>query len=126
MRLAASRPEPEQAEDFDFDRRSIGKALASISACFLPVAAYVLAHIETQEQPWMWALVFCALLYSCPSVIEWARIWSGGRWRSIGFAILLEGVMIASSILPLSVAGLAILVAINGAAAWNRAADTFK
>jgi hypothetical protein len=100
------------------------RTLAAISAAFLPVAAYVLVHVEiTPDRLWLWALVASSLAYSAPSLAQWAEGWCRSRIKAWSFAILLEGVAVASQIEPLSLAGLAILVVVNAAFAWQLAGE---
>jgi hypothetical protein len=100
------------------------RALAAIGAGFLPIASYVVAHIEALERPAMWGLVIAALLYSAPTLAEWSQSWCGSRIKAWGFTILLEGVMVASTVTALSLAGLAMLVIINAYYAWVSASVT--
>ena len=94
---------------------------AAIAAAFLPVASFVLAHIEAPTNPALWVLVAAALLFSAPTLIEWAQKWCGSKYKAIGFAGLLEGVMVFSHISPLAYAGLLILVMINAINAYTLA-----
>lgn len=98
-----------------------GRIAAAIAAAFLPVASFVLAHIEAPGNPYLWVLVAAALLFSAPTLVQWAAKWCGGLYKAIGFAGLLEGVMVFSHIAPLAYAGLSILVMINAVSAWDRA-----
>ena len=106
--------------------RTIGQFIAAIAAGFLPVASYVLAHYETKNTPAMWALVVAALTFSAPTLVEWAQKWCKSVWKAVGFAALLEGVMVASSTGWLGATGLVILVAINCHAAWALAGKNLK
>lgn len=100
------------------------RGLAAIGAGFLPIASYVVAHVEAVERPAMWGLVVAALLYSAPTLAEWSRSWCGNKIKAWGFTILLEGVMVASTVTALSLAGLAMLVIINAYYAWVSASVT--
>ncbi len=102
--------------------RTVGQVIAAIAAAFLPVASYVLAHSETARNPWMWPLIAAGLVFSAPTLADWAERWCKHKVKAWGFTILLEGVMIFAASVWLSLTGLAILVAINGHAAWNAAA----
>lgn len=99
----------------------LGAVLAAISAGFIPVASYLLAHVESDERPWLWGLVAAALAFSAPTMASWAQRWCDGVVKAWGFTILLEGVMIASDLSWLNRVGLAILLSINAAYAWERA-----
>ena len=105
--------------------RTVNRVLAACGAGFLPIASYVMAHIESHSQPWLWCLVLAALAYSAPTLATWAADWTGkGRSAFVkawGFTILLEGTMVLSHLLALSMSGLIILVAINSAQAFHRA-----
>ena len=103
-------------------KRTIGQAMASVASGFLPIASFVLAHFESKTNPLLWVLVAAALLFSAPTLAAWATKWSGNQYKAWGFTILLEGVMVFSGTPALSYAGLAILVVINAANAWDLAA----
>jgi hypothetical protein len=81
----------------------------------------VLAHIEAPTNPALWVLVAAALLFSAPTLVQWAAKWCGSMYKAMGFAGLLEGVMVFSHIPALAYAGLAILVMINAVSAWGLA-----
>lgn len=107
-------------------KRSVQAVMAGIAAGFLPVASYVIAHIEAQSNPMLYALVAAALIYSAPTLATWAMRWTGGKggWniaKACGFTVLLEGVMVLSHIIWLSLTGLAILVSINAVTAYSKA-----
>ena len=93
----------------------------------MPVASYILAHIESHSKPWLWVLVLAALAYSAPTFASWAASWTHKAHRltahlkAWGFTILLEGTMVLSHLKALSLSGLVILVAINSAQAFHRA-----
>ncbi len=95
-----------------------GRIAAAIAAAFLPIASFVLAHIEAPINPALWVLVAAALLFSAPTLVQWAAKWCGSIYKAIGFAGLLEGVMVFSHIVALAYAGLAILVMINAISAY--------
>ena len=102
-------------------KASAGRIAAAIAAAFLPIASFVLAHIEAPTNQALWVLVAAALLFSAPTLVQWAAKWCGGMYKAMGFAGLLEGVMVFSHIPALAYAGLAILVMINAVNAWNLA-----
>jgi len=108
------------------EKRTIGQFIAAVAASFLPVASYVLSHFEAKSQPMMWGLVVAALMFSAPTLVEWAQKWCKSLWKAVGFTVLLEGVMVASSTTWLGAAGLAILVVINCHAAWSMAGKSLK
>ena len=96
--------------------------MASVASGFLPIASFVLAHYESKENPLLWILVVAALSFSAPTLVLWAKKWCGGMVKAVGFAVLLEGVMVFSHTQYLSFGGLVILVVINAANAWDLAA----
>lgn len=110
-------------------RRSAQQVIAGIAAGFLPVASYVIAHIEAQQpsavlifgQPALYLLVLAALAYSAPTLATWAKRWAGSTWKAWSFTVLLEGVMVFSHIQPLSLTGLVLLVSINAVTAYGKA-----
>jgi len=104
-------------------KRTIGQVIASLSAGFLPIASFVLAHYESKTQPLLWILVVAALMFSAPTLISWAGKWCGNQYKAVGFTVLLEGVMVFSHTEALSFAGLLILVLINASNAWTLAAQ---
>lgn len=84
---------------------------------FVPLASFTLIHSEAQRQPLLWILVIGGLAYSALSVYRWAQEAFRYRIKAAGFVILLEGAMSFSSVHWLSLAGLAILIGINGVSA---------
>lgn len=103
-------------------KRTIGQFCASIAAGFLPIASYILSHHESKENPMLWILVAAALMFSAPTLADWAKKWCGGQYKAWGFTVLLEGVMVFSHTEALGLVGLGILVAINASNAWGLAA----
>jgi hypothetical protein len=100
------------------EQRTVGQGIAAVAAGFLPVASYIIAHHEVADSPVKWLLVIAALVFSAPTLAEWAERWCKGKWKAWGFTALLEGCMVFSSTEYLGYAGLAILVAINCHSAW--------
>ena len=74
----------------------------------------------------MAALVLFALLFSAPTLIEWAERWCNGKIKAIGFTVLLEGVMVFSTSEYLAITGLVILMAINCNSAWTLAGKSHE
>lgn len=97
--------------------KKLEKSIAGIASAFLSIAAYFVAHFEAPEYPWLWALVFSALLFSFPSVAGWARTWTGNNRlsavKALGFTALLEGVLVAAHSPWLNVSALVLLAGIN-------------
>jgi hypothetical protein len=56
--------------------RTVNRLRAACAAGFLPVASYILAHIESHSEPWLWVLVLAALAYSAPTLANWAATWT--------------------------------------------------
>lgn len=104
-------------------RRTINQCMAALAASFLPVASYVIAHVEAVQEGkgYLYALVACALAYSAPTLAKWAERWAGHWVKSWGFTILLECVSILSHIQWLNITAVAILVLINGVTAYGKA-----
>ena len=86
---------------------------------FVPLATFVLAHAEAGAfggHERVWALVAGGLSYSAKTVYDWAKLAFTSTVKSIGFCVLLEGVMVTSSTRWLSLAALCYLIVINGVA----------
>ena len=91
---------------------------------FIPIASYTVCHLECQQDPRLWVLVVAGLAYSAFTVYQWARIAFKHPAKALGFVILMEGVILFSHTLWLSVAALVVLITINGTAtATNLIAD---
>lgn len=103
------------------EARTISQFIAAVGGAFLPLSSFVTAHYDTTTRPMMWMLVAAALVFSAPTLVEWAERWCGSRIKAVGFAVLLEGTMILSGSAWLSYGGLAILMAINLHSAWTLA-----
>jgi VIT1/CCC1 family predicted Fe2+/Mn2+ transporter len=103
-------------------KRTIGQFVAAIASGFLPIASFVIAHHEAGTDPVLWLLVVAALMFSAPSVAGWAQKWCGNKIKAWGFTVLLEGVLVFAHHEALSLGGLAMLVMINAANAWQLAA----
>lgn len=106
--------------------RMLGQVIASAAACFLPIAAFVIAHHEVQEYPYMWVLVIASLAYSAPTVVAWAKSWAGATYKAVGFAVLLEGNLIGTHNMYLSYTGLVVICVINAHAAYINSGKAFK
>lgn len=102
---------------------TVGQVIVAIAGGFAPVGSYILAHLEAPVNPMMWIVVAAALLYSAPTLVQWAEKWCGHRAKAIGFAVLLEAIMVFSTTTALSLIGLLILVVINIHSAWQLAAE---
>lgn len=84
---------------------------------FVPLASYTLIHMEVARRPLLWVLVAGGLIYSAFSVYGWARQAFDHRLKAFGFVVLLEGTLTFCSVQWLSLAGLAILMVLNGVTA---------
>ena len=119
LRLATtSKPRVAKLKITPANSRTFGQGLAAVSAGFLPLASFIIAHQEVASRPYLWCLVAAGLAFSAPTLSEWAQRWCKSVWKAWGFTILLEGVMIFSSTTYLSIGGLAILMSINCYSAW--------
>lgn len=105
-------------------KRSAQQVIAAIAAGFLPVASYVIAHVEAVQEgkAYLYGLVVAALLYSAPTLATWAQRWAGHPVKAWAFTILLEFVAVLSHIQWLNLTGLVILVVINSFTAFGKAA----
>jgi VIT1/CCC1 family predicted Fe2+/Mn2+ transporter len=97
--------------------------LGTMLGGFVPLASYVVAHHEidpadplTSHSLVCLFLVLGGLAYSAKTVWQWGRIAFQNAFKALGFVVLLEGVMVTSHILWLSIAALVYLMAINGIA----------
>jgi len=98
--------------------------LATLLGCllggFVPLASYVVAH---QEVDWTSPgshslvslfLVLGGLIYSARTCFDWGRLAFASSFKSFGWVVLIEGVMVTSHIHWLSIAALGFLISING------------
>jgi hypothetical protein len=86
---------------------------------FVPLAVYVVAHSESGAftgHERAWTLIAGGLIYSAKTVFEWARLAFTSAFKSVGFVLLLEGVMVTSTTRWLALVALGYLIAINGVA----------
>ncbi len=100
-------------------RNRLAATIGLFAGAIVPVSIYVLAHGEAQRltpdpATWVaWGLILAGLAYSAHTVYSWARLALGGPVKSVAFAALLEGVMVASHTPWLRLTVLGYLVAIN-------------
>jgi len=80
---------------------------------FIPLAVYLVAHLETSQNALKWVLVAAGMLYSATTVYQWARIAFKHWTKAFGFVVLVEGVAVFATTPAISVGALAILVAVN-------------
>lgn len=96
-------------------------ALGFLLGGFVPIASFVVAHYELDRGTPLYLqlasyLVLGGLLYSAKTVYEWGSRAFMNAWKAVGFVVLVEGVMVTSSVPWLGYAALAYLVCINGIA----------
>jgi hypothetical protein len=88
---------------------------------FVPLASWTVAHYEVST---LWSLqalfVLGGLVYSAKTVYEWGTLAFENVWKSLGFVVLTEGIMVMSTTGWLNIAALSYLVAINGLATGVR------
>jgi hypothetical protein len=95
--------------------------LATLIGCllggFVPLAIYVVSHAAAftfTSGPA--ALVLGGLCYSAQTVYQWARLAFDNALKSVGFCVLLEGVMCTTHVHWLALLSLVYLIVINGVA----------
>jgi len=103
------------------------KLIATCAAGFLPLASYWIMHYEILTATSIdllvilkILLVLAALVYSAPTLAAWANNWTGNKYKSWGFTILLEGVMIGSNTQWLALCALGILTLVNATIAFDK------
>jgi VIT1/CCC1 family predicted Fe2+/Mn2+ transporter len=102
-------------------RNRLATFLGFLLGGFVPLASFLVAHFEltaitplyTQKALY---LVLGGLAYSAKTVWQWGTVAFHNAFKAFGFVVLLEGVMVTSHILWLSIAALVYLMAINGIA----------
>jgi len=93
---------------------------------FVPVAAWSMIHLEEMEW-WHIFLIAGASVFSALTVVDWGTIVFRRLTKALGFAVLVEGVMLGSQLTWLSILALCLLVVINGVnSAVNLVRDTQK
>lgn len=99
-------------------RNRLATVIGFLLGGFVPIAIYVVAHREAGPLALSgsWALVSGGLLYSAQTVFQWARMAFANALKSVGFCVLLEGVMVTSETHWLALVALGYLVVINGVA----------
>jgi predicted Kef-type K+ transport protein len=101
-------------------RNRLALAVGFLLGGFVPIAIYFVAHDPSTgglAPTGAWGLVGGGLLFSLQTVFQWARNAFSSAFKSVGFCVLLEGVMVSPATAHwLAVAALSYLVAINGVA----------
>ena len=82
---------------------------------FIPLVTYTVSHHEVRS-PLTWTLILGGLAYSALTVFEWAKMAFNNTFKALGFVILLEGVMVMSTVEWVRIAALVYLIAINATA----------
>jgi hypothetical protein len=98
----------------------LAASLGALLGGLVPLASYTIAHNEYDAtKPWYqiasWIVAAC-LLYSSTSVYQWGKLAFKSGVKSLGFVVLMEGILIASRTEWLAIACLVYLVAINAVA----------
>src|SRR3954470_24526314 len=101
-------------------RRKPVAAIIGATAGLVPVGVYEVGHYELTS----WSplecpkamIVYAGLLFSALTVLGWSANMFGSKAKALGFALLLEGIMMASSAAWLTAIALTYLVLINAAA----------
>lgn len=99
-------------------RHPIAALLGALLGGVVPLVTYVVAHYELRDG-WIEpraALVAGGLAYSAKTVWQWGRLAFKCPWKATGFVLLLEGVMVLSSIPWLARLALSYLMGINAVA----------
>lgn len=95
-------------------------ALIGATAGLVPVGVYEVGHYELNS----WSplecpkamIVYAGLLFSALTVLGWSVNMFGSKTKALGFTLLLEGIMMASSAAWLTAIALTYLVLINAVA----------
>jgi hypothetical protein len=104
---------------------AVGLAVGGV----IPVFTYLVAHRATSAWSLPALLALGGLIFSAPTVFDWARAALASTWKALGFVVLLEGVMVTAHTLDLAWIGyvaLAYLVLINAVATGCRLALSAK
>ncbi len=115
-RVKQDLPIVEQVRKSMHKQNRLAMTCGFILGSFVPVASFTLGHYEAPANGMMWLLVAGGLAYSAMTVFQWATIAFRHPAKALGFCVLIEGVMTFSHTLWLSLAGLTLLVIINGVA----------
>jgi hypothetical protein len=78
--------------------------------------AFVIAHYETPDRPWLWILVAGAMLFSAKTVWQFGCRAFRDPWKATGFVLIVEGVLIFSVTPWLTWIALGYLISINAIA----------
>lgn len=102
-------------------RNRLAASMGFLLGGFVPLASFFVAHFELSRAVPLYSqkalyLVLGGLAYSAKTVWQWGTIAFQNAFKAAGFVVLVEGVMVTSNILWLSIAALVYLVAINGIA----------
>lgn len=96
--------------------------LGALLGAFVPFATFMIAHHQVNTGAYAYGadpkllLVLGGLVYSARTVLQWGRLALDSGIKAIGFTVLIEGVMVASSAAWLSIVALVYLCLINAIA----------
>lgn len=90
----------------------------------VPFSVYMTAHFSVQANPFLWVLVIAGLMYSATTVFSWGigafskpnASAFATKMKSLGFVVLLEGILTFSPEHVLSIGALLTLMTINAMA----------
>lgn len=96
----------------------IAMIAAFILGGFVPAATFCLVHWGVTQSVWLWLIVAGGLIFSAKTVYHWGVVAFSNAIKAFGFCVLVEGVMTFSppSLMFLSIAGLFMLIMVNGVA----------
>jgi hypothetical protein len=104
-------------------RNPLPTTLGGMLGAVVPFGTYQVAHHDLAQADWSsWGCLIPALLvlgglcYSATTVVGWGRLAFGSTVKAVGFAVLLEGLLIAQSQQWLGVVALVYLCMINAVA----------
>lgn len=95
-------------------KNRLAMILGSVLGSIIPIATYVVAHQDVNNNKAFWILVAGGLMFSAMTVYDWTKIAFQSGFKAFGFCLLIEGVMTFSGVLWLSYVALGVLSIING------------
>ena len=128
--VAAPTPPPVEEEDISvvgqvktaFARQNrLAAVIGAAAGAIVPIGIFSVAHLEVDWQASLWEqpkmlLVLFGLLYSAKTVYQWGHQAFDDKAKAVGFVVLLEGMMVCSSLRWLAAIALVYLSLINGIA----------
>jgi hypothetical protein len=93
----------------------LAAVVGSVLGGAIPISTYVIIHhpLGVATYPMLWLLVAGGLLYSAPTVFNWATAAFGSKVKAAGFTLLMEGILTFVHIKELTYLSLGVLVFIN-------------